>query len=207
MNIIQAPCFYCPTLKRSGEISEPDGLPATWFHRANSKDEMNKALASGAMILESDVTLQGQGTPSQKPIPIMAHPPDIYSDNTLDQWLDAVLASRKAMKLDFKYLEAVGLSLDLLGQKNISRGINRPVWLNADIIHGPNVHNTINLFTFFFFCRFSLTLWQGDIHPNISDLLFVRDNTHPARVYYDIYEPTLSEFKQAAIQLNLIQLV
>ncbi|XP_051254929.1 protein FAM151A [Dicentrarchus labrax] len=257
-------------LIQSGEISEPDGLPATWFHRANSKDEMNKALASGAMILESDVTLQGQGTPSQKPIPIMAHPPDIYSDNTLDQWLDAVLASRKAMKLDFKYLEAVGLSLDLLGQKNISRGINRPVWLNADIIHGPNVHNTVpvingtrflqliqekfpdvtlspgwkvlylppifiktytkpmmddmydmikdvpQMVTFPIHAllvrsgwqhiswllsqspRFSLTLWQGDIHPNISDLLFVRDNTHPARVYYDIYEPTLSEFKQAA---------
>lgn len=45
--------------------------------------------------------------------------------------------------------------------------------------------------------RFSLTLWQGSIHPNVSDLLFVRDNTDPARVYYDIYEPTLSEFKQA----------
>lgn len=47
------------------------------------------------MILEADVTLEGYGTPSVKPIPIMAHPPAIYSDNTLDQWLDAVLASRK----------------------------------------------------------------------------------------------------------------
>ncbi|XP_008303865.1 protein FAM151A-like, partial [Stegastes partitus] len=46
--------------------------------------------------------------------------------------------------------------------------------------------------------RFSLTLWQGSIHPNVSDLLFVRDNSNPARVYYDIYEPTLSEFKEAA---------
>lgn len=46
--------------------------------------------------------------------------------------------------------------------------------------------------------RFTLTLWQGSIHPNISDLLFIRDNSHPTRVYYDIYEPTLSEFKEAA---------
>ena len=46
--------------------------------------------------------------------------------------------------------------------------------------------------------RFSLTLWQGSLHPNISDLLFIRDNTHPSRVYYDIYEPTLTAFKEAA---------
>lgn len=47
------------------------------------------------MILEADVNLHGKGTPNEKPIPIMAHPPDIYSDNTLDEWLDAVLASTK----------------------------------------------------------------------------------------------------------------
>lgn len=46
--------------------------------------------------------------------------------------------------------------------------------------------------------RFTLTLWQDSIHPNISDLLFIRDNSHPTKVYYDIYEPTLSEFKEAA---------
>lgn len=45
------------------------------------------------------------------------------------------------MKLDFKTLRSVGLSLDLLSQKskNSSRGINRPVWVNADILLGPNV--------------------------------------------------------------------
>ncbi|KAK2843980.1 hypothetical protein Q5P01_010639 [Channa striata] len=259
-------------LVQLGEISKPDGLLATWFHRANSKEAMEKALAGDAMILEADVTLEGYGTPSEKPIPIMAHPPDIYSDNTLEQWLDAVLASRKGMKLDFKALESVGLSLDLLNQKNSSRGINRPVWINADVLRGPNVPNFVpvvngsrflqiiqerfpdvtlspgwkvayspplliktysrsmvegmyemikdvpQMVTFPVHAllvrsgwqhiswllsqspRFSLTLWQGSIHPNISDLLFVRDNTHPARVYYDIYEPTLSAFKQAARQ-------
>ncbi|XP_018551452.1 protein FAM151A [Lates calcarifer] len=259
-------------LLQSGDISKLDGLLATWYHRANSKEEMNKALASDAMILEADVTLEGYGTPSEKPIPIMAHPPDIYSDNTLDQWLDAVLASRKGMKLDFKSLESVGLSLDLLSQKNSSRGINRPVWLNADILRGPNVPDFVPpvngtrflqliqekfsdvtlspgwkvayappLFTETYTrtmvenmydmikdvpqrvtfpvhvllvrsgwqhiswllsqsSRFSLTLWQGSVHPNIVDLLFVRDNSHPARVYYDIYEPTLSAFKEAARQ-------
>ncbi|KAM4728029.1 protein FAM151A, partial [Anableps anableps] len=257
-------------LVQSGEISEHDGLLATWFHRANSKEEMNKALASDVMILEADVTLEGYGTPDQKPVPIMAHPPDVYSDNNLNQWLDAVLNTRKGIKLDFKSLESVGFSLDLLKQKNSRRGINRPVWLNADILRGPNVPSFVHPVNATRFLqliketfpdvtlspgwmvlyvppifigtysrdmvedmydlikdvpqkvtfpvhallvrsgwqhiswllnqspRFSLTLWQGSDHPNISDLLFVRDNTQPAQVYYDIYEPTLSEFKEAA---------
>nr|XP_020475251.1 protein FAM151A isoform X2 [Monopterus albus] len=259
-------------LVQSGVISKPDGLLATWFHRVNSKEDINKALASEIMILEADVTLEGYGTANEKPVPIMAHPPDVYSDNTLEEWLDAVLASRKGIKLDFKSLKSVGLSLDVLIQKNSSRGINRPVWLNADILQGPNIPGflpVVNgtrflqliqekfsdvtlstgwkvayappLFTATYTRsmvadmydmikdvpqkvtfpvhallvrsgwqhiswllsqspRFSLTLWQGSVHPNISDLLFVRDNTHPARVYYDIYEPTLSAFKQAARQ-------
>lgn len=33
-------------LVQSGEISERDGLMATWFHRANNKEDMNTALAS-----------------------------------------------------------------------------------------------------------------------------------------------------------------
>uniref|UniRef100_A0A087Y5K9 Protein FAM151A n=1 Tax=Poecilia formosa TaxID=48698 RepID=A0A087Y5K9_POEFO len=258
-------------LLQSGEISEHDGLLATWFHRANSKEQMNMALASDVMILEADVTLEGYGTPNQKPVPIMAHPPDVYSDNTLDQWLDAVLDSRKGIKLDFKALDSVGFSLDLLKQKNSSRGINRPVWLNADILRGPNVPSFVSPVNGTRFLqliqktfpdvtlspgwmvlyiphipgigtysrdmveqmyhlikdvpqkvtfpvhallvhrgwqhiswllnqspRFSLTLWQGSDHPTVSDLLFVRDNTQPAQVYYDIYEPTLTAFKEAA---------
>ncbi|CAG5954923.1 unnamed protein product, partial [Menidia menidia] len=202
-------------LAQLGVISHQDGLLATWFHRANNKEEMDRALASNAMILEADVNLEGFGTQNQKPIPIMAHPPNIY----------------------------MGLSLDMLRQKNSSRGIHRPVWLNADILQGPNVLYVPPIFvgtytrtmvedmyniikdvpqsvTFPVHAllvrsgwqhiswllsqspRFSLTLWQGSDNPNISDLLFVRDNTLPARVYYDIYEPTLSEFKEATRKQN-----
>lgn len=53
--------------------------------------------------------------------------------------------------------------------------------------------------------RFSLTLWQGSTHPTVGDLLFVRDNSHPAQVYYDIYEPTLSQFKQAASKKEAVE--
>lgn len=47
------------------------------------------------MILEADINLKGYSTANETNIPIMAHPPDIYSDNTLEEWLDAVLKSKK----------------------------------------------------------------------------------------------------------------
>lgn len=63
------------------------------------------------MILEADVNLHGKGTANEKPIPIMAHPPDIYSNNTLDEWLDAVLASQKGGgDFTFSFCLIVGLS-------------------------------------------------------------------------------------------------
>lgn len=45
------------------------------------------------MVLEADVNIEGLNTANETGVPIMAHPPLIYSDNTLQQWLDAVLAS------------------------------------------------------------------------------------------------------------------
>ncbi|KAM6948192.1 protein FAM151A [Aplochiton taeniatus] len=254
----------------TGDIPVPDGLLATWYHRANNKSEMNKALKSDVMILEADVTVEGFGTANETTVPIMAHPPDVYSDNSLDQWLEAILDSRKGVKLDFKSLEVVGPSLELLRQKNQTRGINRPVWINADILPGPNVpafwpvvngteflrlvnqrfpavtlspgwkvlyvpqfpsvtytrrmmeemyqviRDVPQSVTFPVLApmmrgawqhfswllsqspRFSLTLWQGSVDPSVEDLLFVRDNSNPSRIYYDIYEPVLSQFKQAA---------
>lgn len=47
------------------------------------------------MVLEADVNVEGQGTPYETNIPIMAHPPAVYSDNTLEEWLNAVLHSSK----------------------------------------------------------------------------------------------------------------
>ncbi|XP_030630573.1 protein FAM151A [Chanos chanos] len=263
-------------LLQNGEIQEKDALLATWYHGANNKSEMNKALKSEVMILEADVTVEGYGTANETSIPIMAHPPDIYSDNTLEAWLDAVLMSRKGIKLDFKSIEAVEPSLDILRAKN-QTGINRPVWLNADILIGPNVPSfwpKINGTRFFELIqqkfpdvtispgwkvlylpfvpnatytesmvkemyeavrhmpqkitfpilavmakdgwphiswllsrssRFSLTLWQGSENPTVNDLLFIRDNSNPQRVYYDIYEPVLSQFKEAAKQRNRLR--
>nr|XP_015210843.1 PREDICTED: protein FAM151A isoform X1 [Lepisosteus oculatus] len=258
-----------------GYIQEKDGLHVSWYHSANSKTEMEESLKSEAMVLEADVNVEGYGTSGQTNIPIMAHPPDIYSDNTLQEWLDVVLRSKKGIKLDFKSIEAVEPSLDLLARKNLKSEINRPVWLNADILHGPNVPNFVRVINATRFLsliqakfpeatispgwkalylplfpgatytramveemyasirnvtqkvsfpvravmckrawphfswllrqspRYSLTLWQGKSDPvTVNDLLFIRDNSLSEQIYYDIYEPVLSEFKEAAKQNN-----
>lgn len=50
------------------------------------------------MVLEADVTVEGFKTPNETGVPIMAHPPAIYSDNTLQQWLETVLSSSQKGK-------------------------------------------------------------------------------------------------------------
>lgn len=41
----------------------------------------------------------------------MAHPPMVNSDNTLRNWLENVIASKKAMKLDMKIEDVVPYAL------------------------------------------------------------------------------------------------
>ncbi|XP_068095112.1 protein FAM151A [Hyperolius riggenbachi] len=258
-----------------GEISSKDGLLVTWAHAANNKSEMQEALDSGVMVLEADVNLHGHGTANQTNIPIMAHPPAVYSDNTLQDWLDSVLQSKRGIKLDFKTIEVVGPSLDILLKKSSQVNIDRPVWLNADIVAGPNVNHELGVNATQFLSlikdkfpaitispgwvtlylppiisnrtytremmekmydlvkdlpqritfparavltraawphfdwllqksdRYSLTLWQGSSDPlTLDDLLFIRDNSDPDKIYYDIYEPLLSEFKQIVMNPN-----
>ena len=56
------------------------------------------AFTGTTMVLEADVNVQGHNTANETGIPIMAHPPDIYSDNTLQEWLEPVLKSKKGLK-------------------------------------------------------------------------------------------------------------
>ncbi|XP_008831215.1 protein FAM151A [Nannospalax galili] len=256
----------------TGHISHRDGLLVTWYHAANSKKEMEAALSSDVMVLEADVNVEGFATANETRVPIMAHPPAIYSDNTLEQWLEAVLASsQKGIKLDFKSLKAVGPSLDLLRQLTDSGRIQRPVWVNADIVKGPNVPISVEINATQFLAlvqekypevtlslgfttlyvpqlpnstytqdmvekmqelvralpqrvtfpvravmaraawphfswllgqseRYSLTLWQGTSDPvSVDDLLYIRDNSATHQIYYDLFEPVLSKFKQLAL--------
>lgn len=57
------------------------------------------------MMLEADVSMSCN---SRYPVPIMAHPPAMTSDLTLDEWLLEVLRHNgKGIKLDFKSTEVV----------------------------------------------------------------------------------------------------
>ncbi|NWR38918.1 F151B protein, partial [Tachuris rubrigastra] len=67
--------------------------------------------------------------------PILAHPPDTDSDITLKEWLTEMVNTNKGIKLDFKSPDAVGPSLELLGQ--VEQQLRRPVWINGDILAGP----------------------------------------------------------------------
>lgn len=88
------------------------------------------------MMLEADVTLHGFDTEDEKVIPIMAHPPSVFSDITLGRWLDLTLATEKGIKLDFKSIAVLKPALKLLQERRDL--FRQPVWLNADILIGPN---------------------------------------------------------------------
>ena len=68
------------------------------------------------MMIEADVILRGQNTADQQLTPIMARPPDSTSDVTLVEWLELVKGRGKAVKLDFKSIEAVEISLQRLNE-------------------------------------------------------------------------------------------
>lgn len=57
-------------------------------------------LTGTAHMIEADVLLPSDG--SEHGQPIMAHPPETNSDNTLLEWLSEVTKSNKGIKLDFK---------------------------------------------------------------------------------------------------------
>ncbi|XP_040841912.1 protein FAM151B [Ochotona curzoniae] len=119
---------------RRKEIAAEDGAEVTWYHAANSKAQLEEALGSAALMLEADVLLASEG-PSRGQ-PVMAHPPETSSDISLQQWLTEVVRSSKGIKLDFKSLAAVAPSMVLL--KEMEEQLQRPVWINADVLPGPN---------------------------------------------------------------------
>ncbi|XP_073933313.1 protein FAM151B [Castor canadensis] len=119
---------------RNNQISTEDGAEIIWYHAANHKAQMNEAVRSTAHMIEADVFLPSDG--SEHGQPIMAHPPETSSDNTLQEWLTEVMKTNKGIKLDFKSLAAVEPSMMLL--EEVKRHLKCPVWINADILPGPN---------------------------------------------------------------------
>lgn len=224
-------------------------------------------LSDDTMMLETDLILRGIGTENQTNIPVHAHPPDTDSDVTLVEWLDrATKEPDKGMKLDFKYIEAVEPSMQIIKDKEDQ--LHTPLWVNADIVIGPNSpkdpipprefidscnqyfpYTTMSLgFTTFWnastaedmytwqmifdnlqysyplmqpvtfpiraiWCvrswmkftwllglkdDFSITVWSGvnDV-VNVSGLINLRFHGDVQRIYYDLPDPLMEEFKMA----------
>ncbi|XP_078420552.1 protein FAM151B [Cetorhinus maximus] len=119
-------------------IRANDAVEIMWYHAANRKAQLEEALKSDAHMIEADVLVGSQG--SHEGQPIMAHPPENDSDITLHNWLNEVLKSDKGIKLDFKSLSAVEPAMKMLvSMKDL---LTRPVWINADILPGPNESST-----------------------------------------------------------------
>ncbi|VDI53285.1 Hypothetical predicted protein [Mytilus galloprovincialis] len=119
--------------------AENDGVNIKWFHGANSRLTLRKAMKGDAQMVEADVMLQGQGTDKQSLEPIMAKLPDTTSDINLEEWLALfVTTKKKGFKLDFQSTDAVEITLEKL--KAVKHKLQVPVWLHANIIKGPLGH-------------------------------------------------------------------
>lgn len=114
-----------------GLIKREDAADVTWSHAVNSKTKLAEALEGPTLMLEADILMRGRD-PKE---PIMAHPPDTDSDISLREWLQEVKAHNKGIKLDFKSLEAVSPSMQLL--VDVLGPHPAPVWVNADVLYGP----------------------------------------------------------------------
>ena len=104
-----------------------------WIHSCCSQDKLAQALADPTITaIETDIVAG--------PEPTLAHPPATSSDLPLDEFLERCIADGKRhLKLDFKELsivESVLQRVALAWPRLAANG--QAVWLNADILPGPN---------------------------------------------------------------------
>lgn len=136
------------------EIEEAASV--TWAHAVNSKLGLEAALADeGVMMLEADVVMGCCG------VPIMAHPPNTRSDVTLEEWVDTIIQSqltgkcgRKGMKIDLKDLSVVEPCVRMLClKKAMLVKTQLPLWMNADVLLGPDGRHLHPLDPMIFFAQ------------------------------------------------------
>ncbi|XP_061624309.1 protein FAM151B isoform X2 [Phyllopteryx taeniolatus] len=119
-----------------GRIKKKDAAEVSWSHAVNSRSKLAEALQGPTHMIEADIIVRGHD-PKE---PVMGHPPDTDSDITLREWLEGVKLHDKGIKLDFKSLEALSLSVALL-QEALAQS-SAPVWINADVLPGPGCQDT-----------------------------------------------------------------
>lgn len=110
-----------------------DGLKIAWSHGTNSKEKLETALKDSSIhMIEADVRMKDKEI-------VMAHgTSDLASSEvTLQDWLKNFKSvTNKGIKLDIKTSDAVRPAMTVL--KECKSYLNLPVFVNADIIRGPN---------------------------------------------------------------------
>ncbi|KAH8403143.1 hypothetical protein KR222_005833, partial [Zaprionus bogoriensis] len=117
----------------------------SWAHAVNSQQLLSDALSADIDMIEADIVL-GQLNGEGDALPVMAHPPAVISDLSLEDFLYQIKAhnevnegAEKGVKLDFKSIEVFEGSLAILDE-TIPK-MTYPVWINADIVSGPVEQN------------------------------------------------------------------
>lgn len=114
----------------------------TWAHATNSLNEFEEAISSSSVsAIECDIIMSSDHPPE----PILAHPPCRESDLTVRRMLRLIVAPqkdeksnlRKHLKLDFKEIEALEPTLDLILNSDFKNSLRKDIILNADILSGP----------------------------------------------------------------------
>jgi len=121
----------------------------TWEHSCCSKRQLHSALTNpNITAIEADilmgVMIDGP-SPGGSEIAIMAHPPSRTSDLSFQAFLDGCVTEAKHhIKLDFKDLRSLQLCLPQLAAARLRLLQNgQVVWINADILPGPNRRSQI----------------------------------------------------------------
>ena len=115
-----------------------------WEHSCCSKEQLEAALRRpGMTAIEADVlmgVLRHSPGPQPCKIAIMAHPPSTTSDLSFQCFLDRLVQdARHHLKLDFKDLQSLQLCLpQVAAVKVVLNNQGQVVWINADILPGPN---------------------------------------------------------------------
>ena len=110
-----------------------------WVHSCCSRAQLAAALTDPDITaIEADILMGKWGMHPY--VAIMAHPPASHSDLCFKEFLDrAVNDGTRHLKLDFKDMAAVEPCLTILAAQWPKLHANgQGVWLNADVLPGPN---------------------------------------------------------------------
>ncbi|GAB1597491.1 protein FAM151A-like [Argonauta hians] len=196
------------------EEAGKDGSKIKWSRATNSQVKLKSALTGNYDMIEADVVLKGQGTEKQSMTPIISDLPAINNGFTLKMWLEQVKMFTKGIKLDFRTIDAVEMSLQLL--KGMKDELQIPIWLHADILKGPfgsrlpiDASRFIrNVRTLFPTCTLSLG-WTTGHHTDVSQAGYTWDmvlDMHDLITHWEITQPIVFSVRLAYIKNSVPQL-